>query len=446
MKKNCNTGEPTATIPANGHDICNYLARYGMANYQIQTVMKLDGSLDFELLKEAAEIVASAEPASGGLFVKCDPPFWKPVDSDESCICSIEEITDIDGAVSRYLESKLDMDRDPMVKMRLFRSGPEDTLCIKINHTFCDGAGVKEYISLLSQSYSLLEGGNTEELPKPALRTRNDQDRLFKGLGIKTPVKAWKPTIKKAIPFWQFPWRKATISDFKFIVSRLPEGGLGKIKEYTKSRGVTINDMVLTAFYRTLLRISKPLYGVPMEIPVTVDLRRYLNDGRAEAIRNFSGGVDTVIARIPGESFEGTLSRVSHKMRKMKRHKPGLQHAIAAEFVEKMDFQQLCNYYKKISQISEQADTLPFSLGFCTPGLSNLGLISEQPVRFGSRTVTDAYILPPALHPPGLLLLVSTYNGILTLTMAYYKGTVSRSLLRKLLSGTKNELLRGAEK
>ena len=37
-------------IPVNGHDICNYVARYDMANFQIQAIMKLDGKLDFDKL------------------------------------------------------------------------------------------------------------------------------------------------------------------------------------------------------------------------------------------------------------------------------------------------------------------------------------------------------------------------------------------------------------
>jgi hypothetical protein len=31
--------------PTNGHDICNYMARHGMANFQIQTLEKIKDEL-----------------------------------------------------------------------------------------------------------------------------------------------------------------------------------------------------------------------------------------------------------------------------------------------------------------------------------------------------------------------------------------------------------------
>ena len=49
--------------------------------------------------------------------------------------------------------------------------------------------------------------------------------------------------------------------------------------------------------------MGQPIYGFPMEIPITVDLRRYLPDNKTEAIRNFSGSVSTRLTMVANESF-----------------------------------------------------------------------------------------------------------------------------------------------
>ncbi|MHB8063306.1 MAG: condensation domain-containing protein, partial [Ruminiclostridium sp.] len=59
---NRNMKDKTGTFPANGHDIYNYVARYGMSNLQIQAIMKLDGRLDFDKLKRAIKLSVDAEP------------------------------------------------------------------------------------------------------------------------------------------------------------------------------------------------------------------------------------------------------------------------------------------------------------------------------------------------------------------------------------------------
>lgn len=43
---------------ANGHDIYNYVARYDLANFQIQAVLKFDDHLDFKKLSRTVRLSA----------------------------------------------------------------------------------------------------------------------------------------------------------------------------------------------------------------------------------------------------------------------------------------------------------------------------------------------------------------------------------------------------
>jgi NRPS condensation-like uncharacterized protein len=430
-------------MPAYAHDFGNYVARYGMGNFQIQVIMKLDGRIDFDKLSRAVRLSVDAEPVLGCRFVEHDPPYWKRLeDIDKTEFCSMEETTNVEDAVQRFLESRLDMDHDPMVKVKLIRSQEYDTIGIKLNHTCTDGAGTKEYIHLLAHIYSCIDCENGEYVPKPSIRSREDHERVLNALGIENP-ELDNSVVESPKTVWPFPWKSGGCKNVTpFVICRLPAGQLDILSRYTKERGATINDLILAAMYRAMFKLSRPPYGIPMDIGLTVDLRRYLPDNKAQAIRNFSGGIVLRIPRIHGESFEGTLSRVVSVMKHKKNANPGYESASGAERIEIFNFHQFLAFSRFMSKTSEILSQISF---FCSPGLSNLGLISKSLIKFGEHEVTDAYIIPPVIRAPGLLIIASSYNGILTLGTGYYEGSINRKFLEKLLNKMKSELMEGCK-
>lgn len=445
-RPNCkNTVDSSGIIPVNGHDICNYIARYGMANFQIQAIMKLDGRLDFDKLVRTVRLSVDAEPVLGCRFIKSDPPYWKRFDDiDNIKFCSIEETDNLDEAVQRFLESPLDMDNDPMIMVRLIRSGTYDTLGVKINHVCSDGAGAKEYIQLLSDIYSRIDREDTVFVPNPSMRSGKDNDRLVSALSEYNPKTSWTPLQQIPLTTWRFPWKNCRTGNTGFEVCSLPYGHLDILNSYAKTRGATINDLLLTAIFRAMFEIAKPPYGVPMDIPITIDLRKYLPEHKAEAIRNFSGGIILRIGRKANELFEGTLSRVMSLTKEMKNRHPSIKTAKWVEYIEKMSFNQICAYFKAVSQVVELASQNPFIVfNRCSPILSNVGFISKSLIKFGKNVVTDAYIIPPVVRAPGILLVASTYNGIITLAVGYYKPSVRNTDLEGLLNKIRDELMEG---
>lgn len=433
-------------FPVNGHDIYNYVARYGLANHQLQAVLKLDLRLDFEKLSKAVRLSIDQEPVLGCRFVESEPPYWKRLRNlEEIRFCSLEKTDKPEAAVQSFLETTLDMDKDPMVKVRLIRSDHSDTLCIKLNHACCDGTGTKEYIQLLSNIYStLVHNGNYVPIPKK--RGRVDQDRLLDELGIKDLDAEWIPGSDISTPTWTFPWKPASSSNSRMEICRLNSGQLDRVIGYAREKSATVNDLILTAYYRAMLDMGTPSYGVPMEIPITIDLRRYLPDGRTEAIRNFSGGFNTRFPMLEGEAFSETLSRLVPMMRELKSGYPGLQSAIGLERIEKISFSETLAYYQVTTQfIKNSSECIPYCGDKCTPTLSNLGFISKTLINFGESVVTDAYIVPPVVRAPGILLMVSTYNGIMTLAAGFYEATVNREYVRRLLGRIRDELTEGCQ-
>lgn len=427
-------------LPANGHDIYNYVARYGLTNYQIQAILTLDGHIDFEKLSRAVRLSIDSQPILGCRFIENEPPYWKRLDNiDKIEFCSMEDTENPETAVSSFLENPINMDYDPMIKVKLIRSEQYDIICIKNNHACCDGSGTKEYIQLLSEIYSIIDQDNGIFITKPVKRSRKDQDRLFSKLGIPDPRKEWISGSEITKATWPFPWKLEHSDITHNVICRLPAELLDEMSLYSKAKNVTINDLFLTAYYRAMAAMEPPVYDEPMEISVTVDLRRYLPDHKTEAIRNFSGSEFARLSLVPNESFSETLYRVAPMMNEIKNNRPGLQSAIGLERIEKLTFSETLAYYKVVSQ-------WPYSCtDKCAPVLSNLGFLSNSLLKFGKKIVTDAYILPPVVREPGLLLMVSTYNGIITLASGYYEASIPREYIDTLLNKIKAELIEGCQ-
>lgn len=432
-------------LPANGHDIYNYIARYGMGNFHPQAILRLNGRLDFDRLVKAVRLSVDAEPVLGCRFVEGNPPYWKQLENiDKVKFCSLEEVPDSNTAVQRFLESPLDMDSDPKIKVKLIRSDECDIVGIKANHACCDGTGIKEYVQLVSDMYSRLDGSGEAFVPIPSKRGRGDQDRLFKSLGITDPDSLWIPGSDILIPTWAFPWQQGTSRTNRIAACRISPDQVDAISSYAKSRGATINDMILAAYYRAMLKMGQPVYGVQMGINLTIDLRRYLPDNKTEALRNFSGSVNTWLSMAENESFDETLSRVVYMMNDIKRGYPGLQSAIGLERLEKISFKEALAYYQASSGIGKKRAKSPVYHGDrCTASLSNIGILSKQLIKMGDVIVSDYYIIPPIVSAPGLLLVANTYNGIMTLAAGFFENTVLSSDVERLLNNIKHEILEG---
>ncbi len=436
-------------IPANAHDIGNYIAKYGIANFQIQVVLSLNGRLDYNKLVRAVRLSIDAEPVLGCRFVKSDPPYWKrfeDIDNMEK-FCSIEEVDNPEEGIQSFLQSPMDMDRDPMLFVRVVRSENHDTLCLKINHVCSDAAGLKDYIRLLSDIYSRIDREDADFIPiTPSNRDRKDLAELKTALGYDNLQTTWGIHQQIPYPTWNFPWKNGRTGASDFSICRIPSGHLGIMSRYSKARGATINDLILTAVFRAMFKISNPLYGIPMDIPVTIDLRRYLSGHKADAIRNLSGGLVIRIDRRPYEPFKRTLSRVMTFTNDIRKKHPSMLNILWQEYIENFSFRQLCTYYKCSAQVVEFASQSPFYIiDKCSPALSNCGFISNSLIKFGDNTVIDAYIIPPVVRAPGILLVASTYNDIMTLSVGYYKSSVRKSVMDNLLNKIKEELAEGCK-
>ncbi|QNU67969.1 hypothetical protein EHE19_005875 [Ruminiclostridium herbifermentans] len=444
-------------FPASGHDVLNHLSQINMPFLQIQAILNLDGRLSLEKINKAIRLSLDVEPVFGCKFVEGHPPFWKRLDNlDQITFCSIEETDNPDEAVKLFIQKPLNVDSDANIKAKLIPLKDHDILALKINNACCDGTYAKEYIQLLSNIYSCIEQKGVDFKAESRIDTMVNESALYEELGKAHPELNWNQMLDFPKTMWAFPWRNSGRDEIRYAINRITHTSLDSLKQYGKSRGATLNDLILTSFYRAMFKLSKPIYGIPMDITFKTDLRSYIDDNRSRLARNFTGSFITSIAKISNESFEGTLSRVvraqadvraqtensTHRISNSSRP-TGISGAVGEEYLGKTCYSYLINYSERLSKYSEIYRSQPYYVGnICFPEFYDLGSLSSALIKFGDTIVSDAYLLPPAIRAPGFMLFSNSYNDVLTLSIGYYKDSVSHKDMESLLNAIEKELLR----
>lgn len=422
------------TLAANVQDRLIFASRDIFSNLQNQAVLEFKGKLDKNRLARAVRLSIDAEPVLGSRFIekKYHPRWQRFSDLDSMEWFSLEKSRDKQNAIQRFLTTPLDNKHEQQLRTKLIRSGESDTLCIKISHACCDGGGLKAYQHMLAGIYTQL-GNDKDFVPEQNAGKRRDLNYLFGKLGIASLIKAWDPRQNPLQPTWAFPFSSREPEQQLIAIRRLPGKYFESLSTYARARGASLNDLILTAFYRALFKIVEPPPGQPGEILITMDLRCYFQDGKAGAINNLSSAVTARVPRVPGESFGQTLAAVSKSMTQIKGKLPGVHVGVLFGLLSMLNYGQHIHFVRGLKKRLIQT-------GRCAPVLSNVGNISRSTLRFGKIAVTDAYQVSPAIHAPGFMLGACGYNNRITFTVSYYDPGTSREKVEEFMEILLQEL------
>lgn len=407
----------------------------------IHCVISFDSRINEKRMARAVRLTLDAEPILGCRFV---PGAWRMywerrTDLDAIKPFRFETSADVSSQIIRFLTAPADPCKDPLAQVLLLRSD-KDTLCIKVNHVVADAAGVKDYAYLLAMTYQTLadDPGYT---PEPNLNGSRSMRQVSRQLGFWDKLRIIRYTFRD-LRFLLFPRVNSTLplfisdpSDRTFVIRRIGPRQFRAIRAYGRSRGATINDMILTAAYRSFLGIIRPDTDVPMRLVTTADLRRYLPAGKAGAICNLSGVFSLKMTWDPKAAFDDTLQLIRDQMKSVKADFIGLGNHPVFVLPAKI---LPAAWNRRIGD--RMGEGLRRTGKDVPPGLTNMGRIDKGRLVFGDAQVTDAFLTAPVVFSPLFLIGVSGFGESLTMSAGFCGSTANTPVVEQVFNRMEREL------
>ncbi|HWT73196.1 MAG TPA: WS/DGAT domain-containing protein [Mobilitalea sp.] len=199
-----------------------------------------------------------------------------------------------------------------------------------------------------------------------------------------------------------------------------------KLRKYCTDNQVTVNDVLLTTYFRVLSDVLDKR-GEPLSIPIMIDMRRYLEDKREEALTNLSSTVIISTIVDPGEDFYHTLRKVHAQMENKKERYLGLS-----------TFVKLDSLYKILRRLSYCV--LKNSLKNPTICMTNIGVIDSKKLKFEGTMVENAYACGSIKYRPHFQIAVTSFSDTITVCLNLYGSRENQENFGKFLSLLEKEL------
>jgi NRPS condensation-like uncharacterized protein len=375
------------------------------AGRQITMVLSFTGRLDPTAMKNALRALLEVEPILGcRLAGEGRQATWERRDDLNSLrLLTIEPGPVPDDAVKLF--APFTDPEGPPVQGLLVRNEGSDTLCISVSHAVTDAAGAKELLPVLSELYTRYLA-EPDFWPLQGAYSDRGYWQLFNSAGLIETLSTI-PAASPPEPRFRFPEPAGGAEPggkMDIATQVIGPDRFRAIREAATSRGATLTDVLLTAFFRALCRTLHPPEEVPIPLQVSVDMRYLLPEEDNHRVANLCSAVFPVLAWIPDEQFRTTLTRAREQMDSFTSGYPGLagilHSSIAADFGS-----------------AEKARE-----GVFIPRLEDTGMIDEKGLVFGDIPVSGAYLLCPAKAGEGPVLCASTFRDSLTLAAGYQGG------------------------
>jgi NRPS condensation-like uncharacterized protein len=409
-----------------------------VADQQVRCVISFDGRVDENRMASAVRLSLDAVPIMNCRYVEgWWRPYWRHIERiDYSKICTTIETGNVENEILRFLFEEINPFEGPQAVVRIVRS-TADSLCINMNHMVGDAAGLKEYVYLLASIYrSLIK--DPEYRPQPSANGSRSLRQVSRHIRLLDKIRILRRG--PAEPFrsrnWRFPLSKGAGKP-EIVICKFPESKFNAIREYGKKCQATLNDIVLTAYYRALFEVIQPDPNISLKVAVTIDLRRYIPSGEAEAICNLSAFIFSEIGPGLGADFSETLKKVRDDMNTKKNDFPGLE-----GFPRLIVLFKLLPYSvlkRKIFRRFEPPKITNRQSGGMPPSLTNMGIIDSKKLVFGDVGVKDAYLTGAINYSPGFQMGVSSFKESITCSVCFCNTGEDKKLVDRFFDCLEKE-------
>ncbi|MCG6186295.1 condensation domain-containing protein [Maribellus maritimus] len=406
-------------------DWFNHIAQNVTSNALIQYVLKTDDKIDYQLLQKSVLLLIQAEPVLGCLFVeKEEMPEWTPAPVNADDVCCRIETENIENEINSVLKTKINASTQLSVKICLLENKKTNAIVIKISHSVCDGSGSKYLINQLATIYTRLEK-DSSFVPATKVPVRGTQN-FYDALKIKDKASYFEPEKAELVSTWGFPTSREMFKKqtFSYQQLRYNANDFRKMKQCSKKQKVTLNTLLMAAYFDALQRCLKPDDNIK-ELQFMIDLRKYLPSNTTQNVCNLSAILN---ADLPTKTtdFLELVKQTDKAIRKITDTDNFVHGTIAGDLAEEEGYETIKNLIKSDWETIQKA-------GNCTPMISNLGIFNSKAICFGEARIKDLCLISPAFFAPAFMIGIMTYNNVLTINASYYSPGIKHKQIAELL-------------
>ena len=364
----------------------------------IRALLRFSGRLDPDMLKRAVDLSAGAVPQIRCCFSQ-EKHAWEDRGFAAEQIVHIVDAGEGEDPSDRLMLSTIAFFEEPHLKITLVRGRESDSLCVVISHLVADGVGLKQYLALLAELYGACEAGREPAPPKPGDRSVRQLSKALR-FGQKRQIFSSRMDYEKQDPSMYLPFEKGEGEPF-CVLRRIEPERFSELHAYAKSRGATLNDLLLAAYFRA----HHTLTGCPkLVLPCPVDARKYLPKPSNCGVCNLTSSYMVRLLVGENDPFDETLRAVSEQMTAQKNSLASLKGPLLLDFLFRM--------------LPYSATRNMFFKTFYIPFISftNIGVLKPELLRFGRTETVDAYLTTAVKKAPLFQVSVSSFAGRCTLS------------------------------
>ncbi len=400
--------------------IHNVISNYN--DHMVRGIFEYDFEIDAVALGKVLNDFCGSSPVMHSAFCKgFFAHFWREMPFNTNDVLSVCHAENIREEAYRFIVDALPADGNVQLKIGVFINAGKSLLAVLTNHMFIDGGDLKYFMKTLCSAYSacvnevdcsgLIKSGSRsfktvyQDLDKP---TRQKAKRLFSN-----------PTPKNTK---SFSLGAESSEDSAFIITRnIPSEKFNLIKSYGKSKGATINDMVLTAYFISLYKACGFDKSETLTVSGAIDLRRYMKNSDFTGLTNHSSYLPYTLSGL-GVDFEANLKKITAISESYKSDPfTGLYGLplLNLGYVVFPDF--------AADKLVKRFYNNPYI------AMSNIGILEENSYILDGHLPVSAFLTGSVKYKPGIMVSLTTYKNELTLSMCCKGNDNDKAKLEHLL-------------
>ena len=296
---------------------------------------------------------------------------------------------------------------------------------IRISHLVVDGSDGKYLLNMLAESYRILEENrDIEELVvKDGSRSAINTYRELSLRELKALMKMPFSGVKTMYPFAD-PKEQGAL---RMLRCTIPAELLGQARLKAKAVGASVNDLLLTACYRSYAKTNH-LEG-NMSVSGMVDLRQHCKDGISEGLSNMSGGLSTTLEYASIATFTDNLTEVARQTTEAKRNP-----------LVGLDGIPMIHTATKTAPMWVLLKAASIIYSSLSLSLTNLGNIPCEPLTMGGMKPCEGIFGGPLKRKPSVQVGVASFDGTAELTILGDFTAADVDNLTMFLNGMRIEL------